>query len=758
MVIQSKTPNLFIRASSQYVKARLKEKSKVNKCISSQGELQEGQFHEIALEMSNENFQERQLTNRLDYNNTKTIKYPQIAYFTFNQNGIINQVNLQGDRLFGCEKTSLVGKLFSNFVTAQHKDVFNNCLAKAFEDDDTKFCEIILQTDKCKMWVQVEANPEVKNKNSLTRIIDITETKLAGGNQILVKIMQEKLVNVLALAASAFVHAGEAMIITDVAGTIIDVNDAFISTTGYSREEVIEQDMRILQSCTESQAFYIDMWQKLLDEGCWSGEVWNRRKNGDIYSEKRTISALRNELDIITHFVILCTDITQIKEHQNELEQIAYYDILTKLPNRSLLADRLSQAMLLCNRHDQSLAVLFLDLDGFKRVNDLHGHAVGDKLLVAISQRMKDVLREGDTLARIGGDEFVAILTNLVKVEDCEPILERFLLAASEPTTVGDVVLKVSASIGVTLYPQNSVKADQLLQHADQAMYVAKESGKNCYHLFDDAQDDVVKEQRKNLKAIRKALDNHQFVLYYQPKVNMRTGAVIGVEALIRWQHPKRGLLNPVEFLSVIENNLMSIEMDEWVMSTSLAQISQWQKLGLNLPVSINVRTTTVQLQQPDFTTRLTVLLAAHPDVEPHYLELEVLETNAIENEMDISTIMDNCVALGVNFSLDDFGKGHSSLTYIRQTPVSQIKIDQSFVRNMLIDPNDFAIVEGAIAVAKSFKREVIAEGVETIEHGIALLQMGCELAQGYGIVKPMSASNIPGWINDWKPHFSWQS
>ena len=322
---------------------------------------------------------------------------------------------------------------------------------------------------------------------------------------------------------------------------------------------------------------------------------------------------------------------------------------------------------------------------------------------------------------------------------------------------VGNVELKISASIGVTLYPQDNVSADQLMRHADQAMYTAKESGKNRYHLFDTAEDNAVKVQREILESIRCALDNQEFVLYYQPKVNMRTGTVIGAEALIRWQHPERGLLNPFEFLPAIENSPMMIELGEWVIDSALTQISQWQAMGLNLPLNTSVNIAAIQLQQANFVNRLTTLLAAHPDVSPHFLELEVLETSALEDVHHVSTIMNDCMAQGVNFALDDFGTGYSSLTYLRRLPASLIKIDQSFVRDMLHDVDDLAIVEAVIALAKSFKREVIAEGVETVEHGTALLQIGCELAQGYGIARPMPAGDIPHWINEWQPDVNWQ-
>jgi diguanylate cyclase (GGDEF)-like protein len=486
--------------------------------------------------------------------------------------------------------------------------------------------------------------------------------------------------------------------------------------------------------------------------------MWNRRKNGEVYAERKTISAVRDEQGITTHYVALGSDVTQMKEHQDQLEHIAHYDLLTNLPNRSLLSDRLSQTMLQCNRHEQSLAVVFLDLDGFKQINDAFGHDVGDELLIALSLRMKEALRESDSLARIGGDEFVAVLADLAKIEDCKPVLDRLLLAASEPIIVGNILLHVSASIGVTIYPQDGADADILMRHADQAMYVAKESGKNRYHFFDTAQDNKIKMQRESLEAIRSALDTDQFVVYYQPKVNMRTGSVTGFEALIRWQHPERGLLNPIEFLPVIENNPMNIEMGEWVINTALRQISQWQKMGLNLPVNTSVNIAAVQLQQSDFTDRLSMLLAAYPDVNPRYLELEVLETSALDDVQRVSKTMNACMALGVTFALDDFGTGYSSLTYLRRLPASLIKIDQSFVRDMLTDADDLAIVEGVIALAKSFKLNVIAEGVETIEHGTVLLQLGCELAQGFGIAKPMLASDIPAWVDDWKPDVNWQT
>ena len=559
-------------------------------------------------------------------------------------------------------------------------------------------------------------------------------------------------------AASVFTHAHEGIMITDASAKITEVNESFSRITGYSAEEVQGRNPRIFQSGRHPPEFYAAMWGQLVAKGYWDGEIWNRRKNGEIYPLMLTISAVKSKEGVIQHYVSLYSDITSIKEYQHQLEHSAHFDLLTNLPNRVLLADRLSQAMLQCRRHQLSLAVVFIDLDGFKQINDNHGHAIGDELLIAISDRMKKALREGDNLARIGGDEFVAVLTDLTSTESAEPVLKRLLLAASKPVTVNGLMLQVSASIGVTFYPQDDVDADQLMRHADQAMYAAKRAGKNRYYFFDTAQDDAIREQQDSLDAIRRGIERDEFVLYYQPKVNMREGKVIGVEALIRWQHPQRGLLEPLEFMPIIENNCLSVKMGEVVIDKALTQISRWQKIGLNLPISTSVNIGAMQLQQPSFIKNLARLLAAHPDVEPSNLQLEIRETSALYDVNHISGVMNGCMALGVNFALDDFGTGYSPLIYLRKLPASIIKIDKSFVKNMLSDMEDLAIVEGVIALAKLCKRDVIAEGVETIPHGTTLMELGCDLAQGFGIARPMPAADIPAWLSNWKADESWQT
>lgn len=449
-------------------------------------------------------------------------------------------------------------------------------------------------------------------------------------------------------------------------------------------------------------------------------------------------------------------DITERHAHQHQLEHMAHFDMLTGLPNRSLLADRLQQALAQAQRRKTALAIVYLDLDGFKAINDRFGHDVGDRLLKVLSEQMKHALREVDTLARLGGDEFVVIYLDLHSVESSLPLLSRLLQAVSETVQIDGLSMKVSASLGVTYYPQDDpIDSDQLLRQADQAMYQAKQMGKNRYHIFDAAHDRSVRGHHIELERLKHALMNNEFVLYYQPKVNMRTGEVLGVEALIRWQHPERGLLPPAAFLPMIADHPLAVDLGHWVLDTVMTQIENWKSAGLPLQISANIDA--IHLEQADFIDRLRALKAAHPGVGPDDLELEVLETNALDDTARVSTVIRACQEMGIGFALDDFGTGYSSLTYLRQLPAQLLKIDQSFVRDMLEQPDDLSILEGIISLAKAFRRRVIAEGVETLAHGEMLLRLGCDLAQGYAVAKPMPADAVPGWAASWRPDPSWR-
>jgi diguanylate cyclase (GGDEF)-like protein len=497
------------------------------------------------------------------------------------------------------------------------------------------------------------------------------------------------------------------------------------------------------------------MWHALLHEGHWTGEIWNRSKSGDIYPEALAINAIRDANGKTAHYVALFSDISDIKEHEQQLEHIAHFDALTGLPNRTLFADRLRQAMAQAHRSKRSLAVAHFDLDGFKAINDHYGHSVGDGLLTAMAFRMKRALREGDTLARLGGDEFAAVMLDLDDEDSVKPALDRLLEAAAEEAQIGEATLRVSATAGVTFYPQpEDVDADVLLRQAGQAMYQAKLAGGNRYHEFDPGQDLIARSRHENLEHLRHALAARQFVLHYQPQVNLRTGKVVSVEALVRWQHPDRGLLPPGMFLPVIEDHPLSVELGKWVIETALHQLEQWQDAGLELAISVNVGA--FELQQPDFAERLKAHLAAHPTVKPEQLVLEVVETSALEDVVQTSHVLNSCRDLGISVALDDFGIGYSSLTYLRRLPANILKIDQSFVRDMLEEPENLTIMEGVIGLASAFRRDVIAEGVETVEHGLMLLQMGCEVAQGYGIARPMPGEDFRTWMSTWRPDPRW--
>ncbi|MCV6588036.1 MAG: EAL domain-containing protein [Marinobacterium sp.] len=455
-------------------------------------------------------------------------------------------------------------------------------------------------------------------------------------------------------------------------------------------------------------------------------------------------------------WVGVCTDITDQKEQQAQLEYAAYHDMLTQLPNRVMLSERLRQLMQHEGDAPVEMALVYIDLDGFKEINDLHGHEMGDHFLIAISRRFRKLLRPGDMIARLGGDEFVAVFMHTTTSDELEPLLQGVLQQIAQPVRLDEAILQVSASLGVTFYPQvEDIDEDQLLRQADQAMYQAKLSGKNGYHVFDTEQDRTIRDQREMLERIATALAEREFVLYYQPKVNMRTGELVGVEALIRWQHPECGMVPPGEFLPVIENHPLSLELGRWVISEALRQMTCWQREGLEISVSVNI--CCMQLQQTDFVEQLQQMLAVHPEIAPQRLELEVLETSALEDLQQVSRIMTECQRIGVSFALDDFGTGYSSLAYLKHLPAAVMKIDRSFIRDMLVDPDDRAILEGVIGMAAAFRRQVIAEGVEDIEQGELLLQQGCELAQGFGIARPMPAAELPGWLHNWQPPLAWR-
>ncbi len=446
-------------------------------------------------------------------------------------------------------------------------------------------------------------------------------------------------------------------------------------------------------------------------------------------------------------------DVTERRAVERRIEYLAFHDGLTGLPNRSLLEDRLAQAIASAERHGHSFAVLFVDLDGFKEVNDRYGHDRGDEFLKEMARRLAGAVRGGDTVARMGGDEFVLLLAQVSGRVDVTNAADRLLEMFRLPILIGDVTISVTASIGAALYPDDEVSGDTLLRHADVAMYHAKEHGRNGFRFFDRSLVRTSRPDDGEVERIAAGFRDHQFRLVYQPTVNMRSGIVVGAEALLRWHGPGEPKA-PSEFLPAIEGTDVIIEIGSWALDEALGRAEEWKTLGLDLRISVNVAAR--QIQHPRFMEVVRGALSRHPSIAPDHLELEILETTALEDIGVVQGMMARCREMGVRFCLDDFGTGYSSLSYLKKLPVDVVKIDQGFVRDMLEDREDLAIVQGILSMAAIFRKEVVAEGVSTPAQGCALLGLGCELAQGYGIARPMPCEEIPGWVSSWRPDPSW--
>ncbi len=646
---------------------------------------------------------------------------------------------------FGVEERDIVGRPVYEAIPrfpAHWREQHQRVLAgEAVEADEEPF---VRANDEV-VWVRRELHPWHLENGEVAGVMVFAEnvTERVQGTER------------LKLAASVFTHAREGIVITDPRGVILNVNQMFTRITGYTREEAIGRNPRILQSGRQSKDFYADMWRALQESGEWSGELWNKAKDGRVYLETLTISAVYDPGGCVQHYVGLFSDVTQAREHEERLARAATYDALTNLPNRTLFADRLQQAISHVNRRGQTLAVACLDLDSFRLMNERCGRDAGDRLLTDAAHRMSQVLREGDTLARIGGDKFAAILLDIGDMDSTRHLLEHLLAAASQSDPCGASALRISASAGVAFCRRaEGIDAGHLLRRAEQAMYQAKLAGKNRCEFFDASHDAVLRTHQEEIEQIRRAFDQQEFVMYYQPCVNMTTGALIAAEALVRWRHPERGLLAPAAFLPTIENHELMRRMGEWGLETALSQIETWSDAGLDIPISVNIAA--YHLQQADFADRLRALLHGHPRVRPSMLELEVLETSALHDLAQVSEILSACRDLGISVALDDFGTGFSSLTWLRRLPVNIVKIDQSFVREMLDNPEDLTILEGILGLAASFDRIAVAEGVETVEHGKLLVQLGCVYGQGYGIARPMPADQLPHWRAQWNPDPSW--
>jgi diguanylate cyclase (GGDEF)-like protein/PAS domain S-box-containing protein len=558
------------------------------------------------------------------------------------------------------------------------------------------------------------------------------------------------------LSEKVFNHSHDRITVSDAEGNIVDVNPAFTRMTGFKKQEVLGKNPRFLQSGRQDKRFYKAMWTRILRDGFWQGELWNRRKDGELYAEQSSISVIRDNHGNIQNFIAISSDVTERAEaHQRELEHQAYHDALTGLPNVMLIRDRLEHAINLANRDNKRVVVASLDIDNFKKINDKFGHVIGDKTIECMAKRLNNLLRGGDTLGRVTGDEFIFVLEGNGNAASLNNLLERIREEASNPMRIDGRTIQITASIGVTAYPDDKHDADTLIRHATQALHLAKRKGRDQVNWFDAEREREQTQLTQLIKSLNNAMQNKQLVLFYQPKVDMKNCQIVGVEALLRWQKEDGEFVAPGEFLPYIESHPFSIEIGDYVIEQALTQLENWQQQKLQLPVSVNV--SAVQLLDERFVETLAMHLRNHPSVDPAWFEIEILESAAIGKINEAARVIERCKALGVSVSLDDFGTGYAALDYLKRLPAQTLKIDQSFVRDMQSDDTDMTIVKGIIGLADAFGFGVIAEGVETPEQGRMLVELGCNIGQGYGIAKPMPADKVAHWVSTWKCPQDWR-
>jgi len=556
-------------------------------------------------------------------------------------------------------------------------------------------------------------------------------------NNLWALLQRNRSLHKLKLDAEVFSVSREAVVITDANGSIVSVNQAFSKITGYAAAEAIGRNPRMLKSGKHDALFFEKMWEQVLREGHWQGEIWNRRKNGEIYPEWLGITMTRDSAGAVSEYIGIFMDITEHKKAQERIEQLGYYDPLTNLANRRLLSDRTKQAIAQAQRQKHMVGLIYLDLDHFKDINDSLGHLIGDELLRLVSARLLSCVRDTDTVCRMGGDEFVVLLTSVTSADNVADACSKILLALSEVYELTLHTLRISSSIGASLYPADGQNFDDLLQHADTAMYQAKAAGRSNFKLFTEAMNQRVQHRLRLQTQMKKALVANEFYLHYQPQWDLEQQCITGVEALARWQNRELGNIPPGEFIPVAEESNLIVAIGDFVMREACMQAKRWLDAGHRMGMAVNV--SYAQFTRHDL-LRSVMGILQETQLPPELLELELTESILISDPEQVLLVVDQLAALGVTFSIDDFGTGYSSLSYLKRFPVHKLKIDQTFVRDLLTDPSDAVIVSAIINMAHSLQMQSIAEGVETLEQANRLRELGCQQVQGYWFSRPLQA------------------
>jgi diguanylate cyclase (GGDEF)-like protein/PAS domain S-box-containing protein len=702
--------------------------------------LYELRVHQTELEMQNEEL--RRVQMELDATRTRYFDIYDLApvgYCTLSEQGLILEANLTAATLLGVARAELARQRISRFILKADQDIFYLHRRQLLADDQRQSCDLrLVNFAGAQFWAHLEtvAALDADGARVLRTVIsDITLRKQTEAE--------------LHIAAVAF-QSQQGMLVTDANRVILRVNQAFTRMTGYSAEEAVGQTPFMLESGRHDADFYRAMWTSIDRKGFWEGEIWDRRKDGEVYPKWLTISAVKDSDGTVTNYVGMQYDITERKRAEERIEELAFFDSLTHLPNRTLLRDHLKQAMTAGQRSKTFGALLFVDLDHFKTLNDTRGHHQGDLLLQAVAQRLTASVRESDTVARLGGDEFVVIMGNLHgKMEEAvaqtKLVGAKILAALNQPYRLDDVDQHSTASIGATLFWGLATSSDDLLRQADLAMYKAKAAGRNALHFFDPAMQAVVFEHAVLEAGLRQAIRENRLVLHYQAQV-AADGRVTGSEVLLRWQHPERGMLAPGEFIPLAEATHLIAPLGYWVLETACLQLAAWASRAEMAPLTVAVKVSAQQFREHDFVDQVLAILM-RTGADPKRLSLELTESLLVDHAEDSIAKMLALKARGVGFSLDDFGTGHSSLSCLKRLPLNQLKIDQSFVRDILSDPTDAEIAKTVVALARSRALGVIAEGVETQAQRDYLEDSGCYLYQGNFFSQPLPLEGFEAYV-----------